>query len=62
LRGAEGTDGPLVPQNGATSTVTTTGSTSGSLTTNAASVSVSGTTAAANNVQPSAIVSVIIKL
>jgi len=50
LRGAEGTDGPAIPQHTATSTVT--GSTSGSLTVNAAFVAVNGATAAVTNVPP----------
>jgi len=50
LRGAEGTDGPLIPQAGATSTVT--GFTAGSLTVNAAFVAVNGATASVTNVPP----------
>jgi microcystin-dependent protein len=47
LRGAQGTDGPLVAQNGSSSTVVASGSTSGSL-----SVLASGTSGAFSVVQP----------
>lgn len=50
LRGAQGTDGPLVAQNGATSTVVATGSASGSL-------SMIGSTSAFNIVQPTLLAS-----
>jgi microcystin-dependent protein len=57
LRGAQGTDGPLVPQNGATSTVTASGSTSGSL-----SVSASGTSGAFSIIQPTMILNYLIRI
>lgn len=57
LRGAQGTDGPLVPQNGATSTVIASGSTSGSL-----SVSASGTSGAFSIIQPTMILNYLIRI
>lgn len=57
LRGAQGSDGPLVPQNGATSTVTASGSTSGSL-----SVSASGTSGAFSIIQPTMILNYLIRI
>lgn len=56
LRGAQGTDGPLIAQNGATSTVVASGTTSGSI-----SVSASGSSAAFSIVQPTIIANYIIK-
>jgi microcystin-dependent protein len=61
MRGANGTDGPLVPVNGATSTVVAAGSTSGSLTVSAnGGNSMSGSTSTATNMQPSVIMNYII--
>lgn len=61
LRGAEGTDGPLVPQNGATSDVT--GATSGALSVGVnVSGSISGATATVTNVQTTIVVDVVIAL
>jgi microcystin-dependent protein len=57
LRGAQGTDGPLVAQNGATSTVVASGSTSGSL-----FVSASGTSGAFSVVQPALILNYLIRI
>jgi microcystin-dependent protein len=57
LRGAQGTDGPLVPQNGATSTVIASGNTSGSL-----SVSASGTSGAFSIIQPTMILNYLIRI
>jgi microcystin-dependent protein len=62
LRGASGTDGPLVAQNGATSTVLATGLTSGTLTVSAnGGNSMTGATSAVTNVQPTMTMQYIIK-
>lgn len=57
LRGANGTDGPLVPQNGATSTIVGTTGPSGIT----LSTSITGNTATVTNVQPTQIMNKIIK-
>lgn len=63
LRGANGTDGPQVPQNGATSTVNVSGATSGALSVTAnGGNSMSGSTSSVTNAQPTVMVDQIIAL